>query len=281
METEYDEADWIKNKIKNIKTNDPDSRWSDFAILIRANASADIFFEELNRSQIPNTFVSLKGLYYKSIILDIIAYFRLLDNFHESGAVFRMLNADAFKIDPRDIIKLNRFARTKSISLFEALDRAKIVPEINKHSLENIQKLIDLVKKHSLLAQKASPGKILIDYINDAKIFDGRDYDEDQEFFSLVNQFYQKIKRFEEENMDVKLKDFMNLMDLEMEAGENSKITKKKLKDFNFPKGAIIGAVSRNNSSEISVGETQIKPHDRVIVFALPEAISEVEKIFD
>ncbi len=67
---------------------------------------------------------------------------------------------------------------------------------------------------------------------------------------------------------------------MEIVAQEGSQITKKKLKDTGFPDSAIIGAIFRDNEVIIPVGTTQIKPGDQVNVFALPEAIQKVEKIF-
>ena len=59
-----------------------------------------------------------------------------------------------------------------------------------------------------------------------------------------------------------------------------SSITKCMLKDMNFPKNAIIGGVIRGNESFIAVGDTQIQAYDRVAVFALPEAVKDVDRFF-
>ena len=57
-----------------------------------------------------------------------------------------------------------------------------------------------------------------------------------------------------------------------------SLITTAPIKDLNFPKDAIIGGVIRGQETFIAVGTTHIKPHDRVVVFALPSALSKLEK---
>ena len=44
--------------------------------------------------------------------------------------------------------------------------------------------------------------------------------------------------------------------------------------------GAIIGGVIRGNESFIAVGDTHIQAYDRVAVFALPQAVKEVDKFF-
>lgn len=68
---------------------------------------------------------------------------------------------------------------------------------------------------------------------------------------------------------------------LEFIAKPNSKVTKYPLNQIDFPKGAIIGGIIRNNNSFIANGYTLVKPEDRVIVFAMPEVISKVVKFFE
>ena len=67
---------------------------------------------------------------------------------------------------------------------------------------------------------------------------------------------------------------------LEFIVAPDSKITKAPLMDMGFPRNAIIGGIIRGNESFIAVGDTQIQAYDRVAVFALPEAVKEVDKFF-
>ena len=67
---------------------------------------------------------------------------------------------------------------------------------------------------------------------------------------------------------------------LEFIVAPDTKITKVPLKDIGFPRNAIIGGIIRGNESFIAVGDTQIQAYDRVAVFALPEAVKEVDKFF-
>ena len=68
---------------------------------------------------------------------------------------------------------------------------------------------------------------------------------------------------------------------LEFIAKPGSKITRKILKDIDFPIEAIVGGVVRGKKAFIAKGDTRIKDNDIVIVFALPSAISKVEKYFN
>jgi len=67
---------------------------------------------------------------------------------------------------------------------------------------------------------------------------------------------------------------------IEYIVGHGAKISKAPLKDLGFPSGAIIGGVIRGSDSFIAVGDTQIKVYDRVVVFAAPSAVKEVDKFF-
>ena len=67
---------------------------------------------------------------------------------------------------------------------------------------------------------------------------------------------------------------------LEYIVAPETAITKKPLKEMNFPHNAIIGGVIRGNEAYIAVGDTHIQAYDRVAVFALPEAVKEVDKFF-
>lgn len=61
---------------------------------------------------------------------------------------------------------------------------------------------------------------------------------------------------------------------------EGCKITQKPLKDLKFPQNAIVGGVMRNDRLIIPQGNTKIKAKDRVVVFALPEALPKIDRLF-
>jgi trk system potassium uptake protein TrkA len=67
---------------------------------------------------------------------------------------------------------------------------------------------------------------------------------------------------------------------LEYIAQPNSPITKKPVKDLDFPKEAIIGGIIRGEESFIAVGDSEIRTDDKVVIFLLPGAIKRIEKLF-
>lgn len=67
---------------------------------------------------------------------------------------------------------------------------------------------------------------------------------------------------------------------IELIAKQGSKIINKKLKDAKFPRGSIVSAIVRGKDVVIPGGEYMLLPGDKVVVFALPSALQEVEELF-
>ena len=221
FDLEAEEVSFVAQKIKMLyQIKSAKNNWSDFAILVRANDTADAYVKELTRQDIPNQFMSWRGLYYKPLVLDILAYLRLLDNYHESAALFRVLNMPAFKVAHVDLININKLARKKVWSLYEALKNINAVSGISSESVKNINKLINLISQHSQLVADSKPTKIFLHFAYDSGLLDSLDRDRDLELFSYLNQFYQKMKKMEENEADLRLKDFVAALEFELEAGE-------------------------------------------------------------
>jgi trk system potassium uptake protein TrkA len=63
-------------------------------------------------------------------------------------------------------------------------------------------------------------------------------------------------------------------------AEEKDRITRKPLKDIRFPPNAIAGAVLHDDELIIPKGDTRVVPGDKVVIFMLPQALDEVERLF-
>lgn len=67
---------------------------------------------------------------------------------------------------------------------------------------------------------------------------------------------------------------------IEYVVGERSHASRLPLKSLGIPKEAIIGGIIRGRETILPTRETQLKPFDKVVVFALPQAVNQVSKLF-
>ncbi|MBT7006965.1 UvrD-helicase domain-containing protein [Candidatus Falkowbacteria bacterium] len=221
-----DEAKTVIEKIIEIK-NSEDKEWSDFAILIRANSSAEIFISYLNQMDIPYQFLAMKGLYNKPIILDIVSYFKLLDNYHESSAVFRVLNFDNLNLSPEVIVKLTHYSRMKSLSLFETVKIASTISGIDSATVEVLNKLVAQIERHTQLTKNKKPTELLVDFIQKSGYIETvvkEDTLQNKEILGYLQQFYNKLQDYERNTENADLSGFLDLINLEMQAGDSGRL---------------------------------------------------------
>jgi len=68
---------------------------------------------------------------------------------------------------------------------------------------------------------------------------------------------------------------------LEIQVYSGMRICEGKLKDIDFPTGAVIGGVIRHKEAFIASGQTQIQSGDKVLVFTMPAALHEATSFFE
>ncbi|TAN57963.1 ATP-dependent helicase [Patescibacteria group bacterium] len=214
-----------KNKIQDTRSKIQDSHWSDFAVLVRSNSGADIFMRAFEAAGIPFEFLASRGLFTKPLIMDVLAYFRLLDNYHESSALYRLLTSSIFAIDHNDLVKILNEGRKKSLSLFESCQIFKTSPSISESSRKIIGSLLNLIEKHTAAARTKTVSRVLYDFINDSglltKILKKPD---SYNFVNLLRQLFKKIEAFEESASEPTVRNFVETIDLAMEAGDEGSL---------------------------------------------------------
>ena len=218
------EVSGVVNKIIAILNKNKKTSFADFAILVRANKDANIFSRALERADIPYQFMALRGLYSKAVILDVISYFKLLDNYHESSAVSRILNLPFLEVPFADIAKINQYSIKKAQSTYQSLQELSLIPNLSKRVTNSIKHLLTLIKKHSFLTAQKNVSEIFIAFLKDSGYLEYLAKKGDSESFDYINQFFDKIKAFEESNLDPSLRNFIEELNMELESGEQGKL---------------------------------------------------------
>lgn len=214
----------VVEKIGQILKQDKEVTLNDFAILVRLNDSANSFCRALERAGLPYQFMALRGLYLKPVIIDIISYFKLLDNYRESTAMYRILTLPVFDIDHGDIVKISHYANKKSQSLYQAITQASLIVDLSNKTKQKLNFILSLIKKHSLLVGQKNVSEIFVSFVQDSGYLEYLIKKENIEGLGHLNQFYDKLKLFEENNLDTGLRSFMEQFQLELDSGEQGRL---------------------------------------------------------
>jgi len=211
-------------KIFEILKKDKEAGYNDIAILVRANSAANAFTKALERAGLPYQFLASRGLYSKPVVLDVISYFKLLDNYHESPAVYRILNLPFLGIPYEDIVKITQYSHRKTKSLYEALEELVLISGISVKTQEKVAFILSLIKKHTILSRTKIVSEVFLSFLGDSGYLKYLASKDDKEQMDILNQFYKRIKSFEESSIEPSLKNFMEEITFEIESGEEGKL---------------------------------------------------------
>ncbi|HAH04158.1 MAG: hypothetical protein UV78_C0044G0003 [Parcubacteria group bacterium GW2011_GWA2_43_17] len=218
----------VINKIQELFQSSDKITWNDFAVLVRANDQANVFVQGLERANIPYQFVASRGLFAKPVILNLIAFLKLLDDYHESDALYRYLTLPMFRLEPLELAKLTYLARRKAWSLWEAVLQAPVLTNVDMAAQKSLNTAISYVQKYASLSKEQKTSRIVFDFLNESgylKYIDSLEELDKRQEFSYVGQFYKRIKSFEELNEDRSVKNFLKNLGLELESGEQGSLT--------------------------------------------------------
>lgn len=203
-----------------------DASWSDFCILVRGNDHADPFLDGLSRAGIPFRFLALSGLYTKPIILDALAYLRVVNLPHDSPSMYRVLSHPRIGLTQSDLSHLMLYARRKGMSLFELLTHA----DAAGISMEGRNRIIDIVNSITALREQAKRLPIVELFVATMKtsglLADCQSFSEaeQQELYRQLDRFIARLKRFSVTNDEKTLSRFLEEFDAERAAGEDGSI---------------------------------------------------------
>ncbi len=243
------EAEEVAKRIKNYElrfTNETSKKyqWSDFAILVRANSYAEPFSRAFSRAGIPYQFLGPGQLFRQPEVKDLIAYLKVLYNFADSVAMYRVLSMDWFGVAARDVAVLTNYAKRYGISLFEACEmmarnhaesldsardrlaepRGTHQPFISEEGNKKVNELISMIHRHLGLLKKETAGQILYYFLQDAgllKALATYKSAKEEKIAGNIAKFFNKLKTYEMEHDDASVFAIVDWIDLSMNMGES------------------------------------------------------------
>ena len=217
------EAEVVANRIKDLKAKIKNLEYKDIAILVRANNHAEPFIRALARLSIPYQFLGPGQLFRQAEVKDLIAYLKLLYNFEDTVALYRLLSMDFFDINARDLAAINNFARRNNLSLFEACEQVEKV-FITPKTREQINNFVQMVNRHLKLLSKETAGQILYYFLQDTgllkKLAENKTLAEEKAAQNIA-KFFDRLRTYEVDHEDASVQAVVDWLNLSMTLGES------------------------------------------------------------
>lgn len=221
-ETLEDEVEMTVREIVKLQAQSGGS-WNEFCILVRANDASEPFLEALERAGVPYRFMAMSGLYTQPIILDTLAYLRLVRQSFDSPAAYRILSHPNLGIQTRDLNELMLFVRLKGIAIFEAMRRANELATLSTQARTRLDQLHDLIMRLREKAKRLPITELYVHVLKDSGLLGDVSLlseVEQAEVFRHLEGFLARLKRFVNANDDKSLSSFLDEFEAEREAGE-------------------------------------------------------------
>lgn len=119
--TDADEGLRVATKIARMVDNG--AKYSDFAILYRANSQSRILEEYLNKKRIPCKIVKGMSFFQRKEVKDVLSYVRFVINPKDEVALTRIINYPARTIGDATVEKIVTVAQKNNVSMWEVICR--------------------------------------------------------------------------------------------------------------------------------------------------------------
>jgi DNA helicase-2/ATP-dependent DNA helicase PcrA len=231
--------------------------FSDFAILTRSNAQADIFIQTLRYYGIPYKLGGQRGLYTREEIQNLISFLKILVDYTDGIAMFKLLTMDIWGLSSREIVELNRLAREENISLFEELEKlweVKLgeddwdIDSLNVEDSNLIKKILSpvsiisisdflLIVDNGLKMMRGgkSIGEILYHFVTESGYIQYLlDNESNENVFKVSNlaKFFDLIKEFEKNNTETTVYEYLDYLDYSIKVGDSPTVDQSDFDDF-------------------------------------------------
>jgi len=160
---ERDEARFVIEQLQNLQRTE-NKKLGDMAILYRTNTQSRIFEEMLIKSGISYNMVGGLKFYERKEIKDIIAYLRVIFNPADSLSLLRIINVPKRGIGDASLAKIQAYAATNNVSLFEAVSNAAAIDGLSSRFVSKLDDLAGIIFELMNLAGEA-PVEDLIDRV--------------------------------------------------------------------------------------------------------------------
>ena len=214
LSSDRDEANYVISNIASLVKCG--YKYSDFAILVRANSLTRLFEEGLNLYGYPYKVFGGFKFYERKEIKDIVAYLRIISNPRDNEAILRVINFPKRGIGDKAISSLQDYCVNNNLSLIDGILGIESNPTITNSTINKIKVFRDLISRLINASNTMTLDK-LIDYVIE-QIDIEHAYDktksEDDERLDNIGELVSAIKQFHAANYNSSVSEYLQSVSL-------------------------------------------------------------------
>ena len=271
---EYDEASYIINQIRFLKTEEY-FKFSDFAVLYRMNSQSRAIEDILRREDIPYKIIGGLKFYERKEIKDIIAYLRLIFNPSDNMSLKRIINEPKRGIGKTSLDNIAKISEETGNSMYDIIKNAEKygLNRVYLNSREFIEAIEELrSKKDNMLISDLI--KETLKKTGYTKALELENTVEAETRIQNLDEFLTVAIEFEEESADNTLEEFLegitlssDVDNLEDEEESVTLMTLHSAKGLEFPVVFLVGMEEGIFPGYKSIGEPKELEEERRLFY--------------
>ena len=271
---EYDEASYIINQIRFLKTEEY-FKFSDFAVLYRMNSQSRAIEDILRREDIPYKIIGGLKFYERKEVKDIIAYLRLIFNPSDNMSLKRIINEPKRGIGKTSLDNIAKISEETGNSMYDIIKNAEKygLNRVYLNSREFIEAIEELrSKKDNMLISDLI--KETLKKTGYTKALELENTVEAETRIQNLDEFLTVAIEFEEESADNTLAEFLegitlssDVDNLEDEEESVTLMTLHSAKGLEFPVVFLVGMEEGIFPGYKSIGEPKELEEERRLFY--------------
>ena len=209
---EIAEAQFVVGQIRSLEQQYGEMHWGSFAVLYRTNAQSRPIEETLVRWGIPYTIVGGLKFYDRKEIKDVLAYLRAIVNPADTVSLLRVINTPRRGIGKATIDNLVNAAQQLGLPLWEILSDQTSANTLAGRSAKGVNKFAQLIQHWQQQVDTVTPAEIVQGVMEDSgyiQDLQNQGTDESLDRLQNLQELYNAVLQFQEENEDATLGSFL------------------------------------------------------------------------
>ncbi|MFH1097471.1 MAG: UvrD-helicase domain-containing protein [Candidatus Desantisbacteria bacterium] len=216
LRNEHDEANFVVRTISEAMSRE-NRKLSDFAVLYRVNAQSRVLEDTFRMANIPYTIVGGMSFYSRKEIKDILSYLKIIINPSDAVALKRIVNVPARKIGASLVEKIEKYANSNNLPLFEAMEKAEEIDTLSDTQVKAVERFVKLIKKFMAIKDTMSISKLLNMLLADSGYLESlkeEKTEEDKDRIVNIKELVNVAIEFEGKEQGMRLEDFLGSISL-------------------------------------------------------------------